>query len=100
MHRPWGAAGGSCTIAGGCADSFPAAVLAAVDRMAMPRELSQGILCDGLTSALAAVFHVSPMVTYSANIGLLKLTGVKSRFIVGFAAAMIAALGFVLCGGS
>lgn len=65
----------------------------------MPRELSQGILCDGLTSALVAVFH-APMVTDSANIGLLKLTGVKSRFIVGFAAAMIAALGFVLCGGS
>ena len=64
------------------------------------RQLPQGILCDGLTSALAAVFHVSPMVTYSANIGLLKLTGVKSRFIVGFAGAMIAALGFVLCGGS
>ena len=74
--------------------------MAAVDRVAMPRELSQGILCDGLTSALAAVFHVSPMVTYSANIGLLKLTGVKSRLIVGFAGAMIAALGFVLCGGS
>lgn len=68
--------------------------------MAMPRELSQGILCDGLTSALAAVFHVSPMVTDSANIGLLKLTRVKSRLIVGFAGAMIAALGFVLCGGS
>lgn len=63
--------------------------------MVTPKELSQGILCDGLTSALAAVFNVSPTVTYSANIGLLKLTGVKSRFIVGFAGAMIAVLGFI-----
>ena len=69
--------------------------LAAADRMVTPKELSQGILCDGLTSALAAVFNVSPTVTYSANIGLLKLTGVKSRFIVGFAGAMIAVLGFI-----
>ena len=71
------------------------AALPAADRMVTPKELSQGILCDGLTSALAAVFNVSPTVTYSANIGLLKLTGVKSRFIVGFAGAMIAVLGFI-----
>lgn len=71
------------------------AALAAADRMVTPKELSQGILCDGLTSALAAIFNVSPTVTYSANIGLLKLTGVKSRFIVGFAGVIIAILGFI-----
>ena len=71
------------------------AALAAADRMVTPKELSQGILCDGLTSALAALFNVSPTVTYSANIGLLKLTGVKSRFIVGFAGVIIAVLGFI-----
>ena len=63
--------------------------------MVTPKELSQGILCDGLTSSLAAIFNVSPTVTYSANIGLLKLTGVRSRYIVGFAGIIIAALGFI-----
>ena len=71
------------------------AALAAADRLVTPKELSSGILCDGLTSSLAAVFNVSPVVTYSANIGLLKLTGVKSRFIVGFAGVLITVLGFV-----
>ncbi len=71
------------------------AALAAADRLVTPKELSSGILCDGLTSSLAAVFNVSPVVTYSANIGLLKLTGVKSRFIVGFAGVIITVLGFV-----
>ncbi len=71
------------------------AALAATNRLVTPKELSGGILCDGLTSALAAIFNVSPTVTYSANIGLLKLTGVKSRYIVGFAGVIIALLGFV-----
>lgn len=71
------------------------AALAAADRPVTPKELSSGILCDGLTSSLAAVFNVSPTVTYSANIGLLKLTGVKSRYIVGFAGLIITILGFV-----
>lgn len=71
------------------------AALAAADRLVTPKELSRGIVCDGLTSALGAVFNVSPTVTYSANIGLLKLTGVKSRYVVGFGGFIIMLLGFI-----
>ncbi len=71
------------------------AALAAADRLVTPKELSKGIVCDGLASSLGAVFNVSPTVTYSANIGLLKLTGVKSRYVVGFGGLIITLLGFM-----
>ena len=57
--------------------------------------LSRGIVCDGIASTLSAIFNTIPAVSYSGNIGLIGLTGVKSRFIVGTAGIILVALGFI-----
>lgn len=69
--------------------------LVAANREVKEEELSRGIVCDGLASAFAAIFNVIPNVSYSGNIGLIGLTGVKSRYIVGTAGILITALGFI-----
>ena len=52
-------------------------------RTPTPREMTGGILCDGLGSSFAALFNAMPNVSFSQNVGLIAITGVKSRFIVG-----------------
>jgi xanthine permease len=59
------------------------------------KELQGGIICDGLGSAFSGLFNAIPNVTYSGNIGLVGLTGVASRYIVGIAGIIITLLGFV-----
>lgn len=59
-----------------------------------PRQLSGGIICDGLTSSIASLFSTIPVISYSGNIGLMRLTGVKSRFIVAVCGVMLTILGF------
>lgn len=58
------------------------------------KEFQGGIMCDGLGSSLAAIFGAPPNVSFSQNVGLIALTGVKSRFVVAFGGAFIAVLSF------
>lgn len=58
-------------------------------------ELVGGVMCDGFGSAFSGLFNAIPNVSYSGNIGLVGLTGVASRYIVGIAGIIITILGFV-----
>lgn len=69
-------------------------VLMADDRMPTRQEYGRGILCDCLTSAFAGIFNSLPTISYSANIGLIGVTGVASRHVVGVAGIMLVFLGF------
>ncbi|MBC2855197.1 purine permease [Cetobacterium sp. 2A] len=53
------------------------------------RELSGGILADGLGSALAACFSVLPTTSFSQNTGIIAMTGIMSRFVVGIGACFL-----------
>ena len=64
------------------------------------KRLKSGILGDGVNSSIAAVFSTFPNTTMSQNNGLIQLTGVGSRFIGYYVAAILAVLGlFPLIGG-
>lgn len=52
-------------------------------------ELSGGILADGLGSCLASCFSILPTTSFSQNTGLVTMTGVMSRFVVGVGAAFL-----------
>ena len=52
-----------------------------------------GVLADGANSMLAAVFSTFPMSTFAQNNGVIQLTGVASRHVGLFIAAMLALLG-------
>lgn len=47
------------------------------------KELSGGILADGIGSSLAACFSILPTTSFSQNTGIIAMTGIMSRFVVG-----------------
>jgi len=55
------------------------------------RRLSGGVLADGITSTVAALFGGFPSATYAQNNGVIQITGVASRR-VGYVMAVILAL--------
>ncbi|NAW58333.1 MULTISPECIES: uracil-xanthine permease family protein [unclassified Vibrio] len=57
------------------------------------RRIKGGVLADGLNSALAALLNSFPNSTFSQNNGVIMLTGVASRYVGYFIAAMLVLLG-------
>lgn len=57
------------------------------------RRLSGGVLADGITSTVAALFGGFPSTTYAQNNGVIQITGVASRRIGYVIAAILAVLG-------
>ena len=64
-----------------------------MNREATDKELSGGVICDGLGSSLAAVFGVLPNTSFSQNVGLVTMTKVVNRFALSTGAVFL-----VLCG--
>ncbi len=67
----------------------------AANRVATKEDLSRGVVCDGVASILGALFNSTPTISYSGNIGLIGVTGVKSRFVVAVAGGFMVILGFI-----
>jgi xanthine permease XanP len=57
------------------------------------QRISGGVLADGLNSFLAAVFNTFPNTTFSQNNGIIQMTGVASRHIGFFIAALLVLTG-------
>lgn len=70
-----------------------ALVRGTMHREISPDELSGALTADGFGSALAGLFGVTPVTSYSENVGLTIMTGVVNRNV-----ARAAALIMVLCG--
>ncbi len=69
--------------------------LAAVGREPTTRELSGGLVADGVMSGLAAIFSAFPNTSYSQNVGLVNFTGVASRHVTAIGGLFLVALGLV-----
>ncbi|GGB81238.1 transporter [Marinobacterium zhoushanense] len=64
------------------------------------RRIKAGVLADGVNSAIASTLNSLPMTTFSQNNGVIQLTGVASRHVALFIAAILALLGlFPIIGG-
>ncbi len=59
------------------------------------RRLSGGVLADGITSSVSALFGGFPSATYAQNNGVIQLTGVASRRVGYYMAGILALLGLV-----
>lgn len=57
-------------------------VIGGANREPTSKELSGGVMADGLASSFAAVFNAFPQISFSQNVGLVALTGVASRYVV------------------
>ncbi len=62
-------------------------------REATDKELSGGVICDGLGSSFAALFGVLPNTSFSQNVGLVAMTKVVNRFTLATGAVFL-----ILCG--
>ncbi|MBS3969478.1 MAG: purine permease [Clostridia bacterium] len=60
-------------------------------REATDKELSGGIIADGLLSSFAAIFNALPNTSYSQNVGVVSFTGVMSRYVVTIGALFLIA---------
>ena len=64
-----------------------------LDREPTNRELSGGVMADGVGSIVAAVFGVLPNTSFSQNVGLVTVTKIVNRFVI-----MTGAIFLILCG--
>ena len=64
-----------------------------MDREATAKELSGGVMCDGVGSTLAAIFGVLPNTSFSQNVGLVAMTKVVNRIALASGAVFL-----ILCG--
>lgn len=64
-----------------------------MDREATDKELSGGVVCDGIGSTFAALFGVLPNTSFSQNVGLVAMTKMVNR-----KALACGALFLILCG--
>lgn len=72
-----------------------ATTVGGMNREITDKELSGGIIGNGLASVLAAIFGGLPTATYSQNVGIVAMTKVSSRFVLMLAAAFILLAGFI-----
>lgn len=57
------------------------------------KRIARGLRADMLSSALSPIFNSFPQSSFAQNIGLVALTGVKSRFVVAAGGVILIALG-------
>lgn len=62
-------------------------------REATDKELSGGVVCDGIGSSFATLFGVLPNTSFSQNVGLVAMTKVVNRY-----ALSVGAIFLVICG--
>jgi xanthine permease len=59
------------------------------------KDLSKGYRAEGLASIIGALFNSFPYTTYSQNVGLVQLSGVKSKNVIYTMGGILIFLGFV-----
>ena len=57
------------------------------------RRVGDGLRADMISSAIAPVFNSFPATAFAQNVGLVALTGIKSRFVVAAGGAILLVLG-------
>lgn len=66
-----------------------------MDRMPTDRELSGGIVAQGLVSILGALFGGLPSATYSQNVGIVTVNKVINKAVFAFASVILLVAGLV-----
>ncbi|ASN07014.1 nucleobase:cation symporter-2 family protein [Virgibacillus necropolis] len=59
------------------------------------KRLAKGYRAEGLAAVLGGIFNTFPYTTFSQNVGLIQMSGVRSRKIILITGLMLVALGFL-----
>ncbi|MDG3066285.1 uracil-xanthine permease family protein [Thauera mechernichensis] len=73
--------------------NISAITVSGAKRAATNKELSGGVMGDGVATAFASVFNTLPNTAYAQNVGLVALTGVVSRHVVTIGGIVLIVLG-------
>ena len=60
-----------------------------------PPDIARGLAADGLGTIIGGVFNTFPYTSFSQNVGLVGVTGVRSRWVVAVAGGILIALGLL-----
>ncbi|MFT4213095.1 MAG: nucleobase:cation symporter-2 family protein [Microbacterium sp.] len=66
-----------------------------VDRPLGRRQLADGLRADGVGTILGGVFNTFPYTAFAQNVGLVSLTGVRSRYVATTAGGILIVLGLI-----
>ncbi|MDV6373262.1 nucleobase:cation symporter-2 family protein [Deinococcus arenicola] len=66
-----------------------------VDKDVDSKMVADGLRADGLSTMLGGIFNVFPFTAFAQNVGLVRFTGIKSRFVVAVAGIILMLLGFL-----
>ena len=58
-----------------------------------PKRVANGLRADMLSSVVAPIFNTFPATAFAQNVGLVAMTGIKSRFVVAAGGGMLALFG-------
>lgn len=74
---------------------FSSTTLGGMDREPTDKELSGGIMANGIMAVVGAFFGGLPSATYSQNVGIVTLTRVINRMVVAFTAITMLVAGLL-----
>lgn len=66
-----------------------------LNREPTKKELSGGVMADGIASVFAAIFNAFPQISFSQNVGMVALTGVVSRYVVAIGGGFLVLAGLL-----
>ncbi len=64
-----------------------------IDLPIREKDLTRGLRADGFSTMLGGMFNAFPYTAFAQNVGLVGLTGVKSRFVVAASGVILVVLG-------
>lgn len=65
------------------------------DKKILEEDLARGYRSEGLASIVGGLFNAFPYTAFSQNVGLIQLSGIKTRNVIYVAASMLILIGFV-----
>ena len=65
------------------------------DKEISEEDLARGYRSEGLASIVGGLFNAFPYTAFSQNVGLIQLSGIKTRNVIYVAASMLILIGFV-----
>jgi OHCU decarboxylase len=66
-----------------------------VEKPIGPGDIARALRADGLATTLGGVFNSFPYTCFAENVGLVRLTRVKSRYVVGAAGLIMILIGLI-----
>ena len=65
------------------------------DRKIERRDLTRGLLTDSLGTLVGGIFNTFPYTSFSQNVGLVGVTGIKSRWVTAAGGIILIVLGLI-----